>query len=65
MGRSKDSNVNINVNNCSFLDVSSLFYYYTNVDSLSNKWDEFCAGIKNIGREPDIIMLTEVLPNKL
>ena len=39
-----------------------MFCYYTNVDSLSNKWDEFCADIKSKGREPDIIMLTEVLP---
>ena len=62
LGGSKDSNVNNNVNNCSSVDVSSLFCYYTNVDSLSNKWDEFCAGIKNMGREPDIIMLTEGLP---
>ena len=60
LGGSKDSTVNINVNNCSSVDVSSLFCYYTNVDSLSNKWDEFCAGIKNMGREPDIIMLSEV-----
>ena len=62
VGRSKESNVNINVNNCSSVDVSSLFCYYTNVDSLSNKWDESCAGIKNMGREPDTIILTEVLP---
>ena len=29
---------------------------------MSNKWDEFCVDIKNKGREPDIIMLNEVLP---
>ena len=48
LGGSKDSNVNTNVNNCSSVDVSSLFCYYTNVDSLSNKWDEFCAGNNNM-----------------
>ena len=56
------NNVNSNVNTRSSVDVSNLFCYYTNVDSLSNKWDEFCADIKSKGREPDIIMLTEVLP---
>ena len=56
------NNVNSNVNTRSSVDVSNLFCYYTNVDSLSNKWDKFCADIKSKGREPDIIMLTEVLP---
>ena len=58
----KSSNINITVDNCSSVDVSNLFCYYSNVDSLSNKWDEFCVDIKNKGREPDIIMLNEVLP---
>ena len=58
----KSSNVNITVDNRSSVDVSNLFCYYSNVDSFSNKWDEFCVDIKNKGREPDIIMLNEVLP---
>ena len=58
----KSSNVNITVHNRLTVDVSNLFYY-SNVDNLSNKWDEFCIDINNKGREPDIIMLTEVLPN--
>ena len=61
----KSSNVNITVDNRSSVDVSNLFCYYSNVDSLSNKWDEFCVDIKNKGREPDIIMLNEVLPKNL
>ena len=28
----------------------NLLCYYSNVDSLSNKWDEFCVDIKNKGR---------------
>ena len=53
------------MNNRSSVDVSNLFCYYSNVDSLSSKWDEFCIDIKNKGREPDITMLNKVLPKKI
>ena len=60
----KSSNVNTTVHNRLSVDVSNLFYY-SNADNLSNKWDDFCIDVKNEGREPDIIMLIEVLPKNL
>ena len=61
LNRRNRHNVNCG-NSSSSVDISSLFCYHSNVDSLPNKFGEFCSSIKLLEREPDIIMLTEVLP---
>ena len=33
---------------------------YTNADQLVNKWDDLCMQIA--GTEPDVIMITDVIP---